>query len=97
MSDGGHLHIAARANENVVEIALTNDGPPLPAEHIERIFDPFFTTKPDGAGLGLSISHTIIDRHGGTISVQNLNNHRGVTFTITLPIARLGKEQEVVA
>ncbi len=97
MPDGGHLHIAARADENIVELALTNDGSPIPAEHIERIFDPFFTTKPDGAGLGLSISHSIVQRHGGTISVKNLEDRRGVTFTITLPIARLGKEQEVVA
>jgi len=95
MPDGGHLHIAARAGESIVEIALTNDGPPLPAEHIERIFDPFFTTKPDGVGLGLSVSHTIVHRHGGTISVKNLKDNRGVTFTITLPIARL-KEQEVI-
>ncbi|MBU0703721.1 MAG: PAS domain-containing protein [Chloroflexi bacterium] len=97
MPDGGHLHIAARAGENVIELALTNDGPPLPAEHIERIFDPFFTTKPNGAGLGLSISHSIVRRHGGTINVENLKDQRGVTLTVTLPIARLGKEQEVVA
>jgi len=93
MPDGGHLHIAARANENVVEIALTNDGLALPAEHIERIFDPFFTTKPDGAGLGLSISHSIVHRHGGTISVKNLKDHRGVIFTITLPVAHLVRQQ----
>jgi len=97
MPDGGHLHIAARADENVVEIALTNDGPPLPAEHIKRIFDPFFTTKPDGAGLGLSISHSIVHRHGGTISVGNLKDHRGVVFTIALPVARLVREEEVGA
>jgi signal transduction histidine kinase len=94
MPDGGHLHIAARADENTVELALTNDGSPIPAEHIERIFDPFFTTKPDGAGLGLSINHTIVHRHGGTISVKNLKDRRGVTFTITLPVARLVRQQE---
>jgi len=94
MSDGGHLHIAARANENIVEIALTNDGPPLPAEHIERIFAPFFTTKPDGAGLGLSISHSIVHRHGGTMNVESLKGDQGVTFIITLPIARLVFEEQ---
>jgi len=96
MSDGGHLHIAARADENMAELTLTNDGPPLPAEHMERIFDPFFTTKPKGTGLGLSISHSIIHRHGGTMNVENLKGDQGVTFTITLPIARLAREQEVV-
>jgi two-component system sporulation sensor kinase A len=92
MPDGGRLHIAARADETGVELALTNDAPPLSPEHIERIFDPFFTTKPGGTGLGLSISHSIVDRHGGTISVQNLKGNRGVTFTVALPVAPLVKE-----
>jgi PAS domain S-box-containing protein len=92
MSDGGRLHVTARADENRLELVLTNDGPPLSAEHIEHIFDPFFTTKPKGTGLGLTISHNIIHRHGGEISVENLKGDRGVAFTITLPIARLGTQ-----
>jgi PAS domain S-box-containing protein len=96
MPDGGHLQITARVDGGMVALSLTNDGPPIPPEHIERIFDPFFTTKPDGAGLGLSVSHSIIQRHGGTINVKNLQGERGVAFTITLPTANLAKEYRIV-
>jgi PAS domain S-box-containing protein len=91
MSDGGHIHIAARidpTDENVVQVRMTNDGPPIRPDHIERIFDPFFTTKPDGTGLGLFISYGIIEQHNGTISVENLQDDQGVIFTLTLPIAQ---------
>ena len=66
-------------------------------EHAERISDPLFTTKPDGTGLDLSISHSIVHQHGGTISVENLKGERGVTFTLTLPVAHLVKNQEITA
>jgi signal transduction histidine kinase len=97
MSEGDHLHIAAHADGDMLALAMTNDGPPIPEEHIERIFEPFFTTKPDGTGLGLSICHGIAQQHGGTISVENLEDDKGVSFTIMLPIARLTKSQETVA
>jgi PAS domain S-box-containing protein len=87
MPDGGHLHIAAHANGDAIVLALTNDGPHLSGKQIEHLFDPFFTTKPKGAGLGLSISHSIVEQHGGAVDVANLEGERGVTFTLTLPIA----------
>jgi two-component system, sporulation sensor kinase E len=96
MPDGGHLHAAAHADGDVIVLTLTNDGPHLSAEQIEHLFDPFFTTKPKGTGLGLSISHNIIERHGGTVDLANLEGERGVTCTITLPIApRLKSEAGV--
>ena len=94
MGDGGHLRIAARADGDVLALTMANDGPPIPEEHIERIFEPFFTTKPDGTGLGLSICHSIVQQHGGAISVENLKDGKGVLFTITLPIARPTSGQE---
>jgi len=87
LPSGGNLHIEARVEREMLVLTLTNNGPPIPDEHIEHIFDPFFTTKPDSTGLGLYISHTIIQQHGGTLSVQNLEGGKGVSFTITLPIA----------
>ncbi|MCP4536807.1 MAG: GAF domain-containing protein [Chloroflexi bacterium] len=88
MPDGGDIHIAARADGKTITLTLTSNAPPIPPEHIERIFDPFFTAKPDGTGLSLFISHSIIEQHGGTISVKNQTDGQGVAFTIILPIAR---------
>lgn len=96
MPDGGHAHIVARVEGDIMVLTLTNDGPPIPAEHMAHIFEPFFTTKPDGTGLGLFISHNIIEQHGGTIGVENLRDDQGVTFTITLPLAHSVEGQEVV-
>lgn len=87
MPDGGHLHIAARVDGDAVALVLTNDGPPIPGEDLRRVFDPFFTTKRRGTGMGLPLSHSIVDRHGGTIRVENLEGGRGVACTVTLPIA----------
>lgn len=63
-------------------------GPGIPAENLGRIFDAFFTTKPSetGTGLGLSITRSIIEDHGGTISVDS-EVGKGTTFTIDLPYA----------
>lgn len=67
-----------------LEIRFIDDGPGIAQEHISNIFDPYFTTKNDGHGLGLAISHSIVERHGGFMSViSELGN--GATFTILLP------------
>lgn len=87
MPHGGHVQVMAREQNGWMALALTNDGPPIPNEHLGRIFDPFFSTKPTGTGLGLSISYSIVQAHGGTIQAENLTDDRGVRFTITLPIA----------
>ena len=64
---------------------LRNNGPPIPADQLERIFDPFYTTKDGGTGLGLSICSRIADQHDGLLSVRNLPEGRGVEFTLALP------------
>jgi signal transduction histidine kinase len=85
---GGTIRVAvARAGADV-EISIADDGPGIPPEVIPRIFDPFFTTKDvgEGSGLGLSIVHGIIERHGGKIRVDSRVGE-GTTFRITLPAA----------
>jgi signal transduction histidine kinase len=96
MPNGGQLHIAGRASDGWLEITCTNSGPPIAPEHLRRLFDPFFTTKPSGAGLGLFVSHGIVQQHGGDLSVANLPKDQGVSFTITLPTAT-GHEPETDA
>ena len=83
---GGTVRVAAAARANDVEITVSDDGPGIAADVIPRIFDPFFTTKDvgEGSGLGLSIVHGIVDRHGGRIEVESQLG-QGTTFRITLP------------
>jgi signal transduction histidine kinase len=83
---GGTIHIAAARSDGEVEVTVADDGPGIPPEVISRIFDPFFTTKDvgEGSGLGLSIVHGIIERHGGHITVQSRVGE-GTTFRVMLP------------
>jgi two-component system NtrC family sensor kinase len=87
MPGGGNIHIVASAQDDQVLVTLTNDGPPIPEEHLEHLFEPFFTTKPEGTGLGLFICHNIVQQHGGSLSVENLRDKAGVMYTLTLPAA----------
>ncbi len=66
------------------EIQVRDQGGGIPPEHLRTIFEPFFTTKPGGSGLGLYISHDIVKRHGGSLSVSS-EPGRGTTFTVELP------------
>lgn len=83
----GTITITTTRKENSVVIEVADDGPGIPPDLLPRIFDPFFTTKDVGAGsgLGLSIVHGIVERHGGTISVKS-EVGKGTTFTVTVPI-----------
>lgn len=72
----------------VVDVAVTDNGPGIAAEVLPRIFDPFFTTKDvgQGMGLGLFITHEIIEEHDGCIAVTT-DGGKGTTFHIRLPAA----------
>ncbi len=70
-----------------VEVAACDSGTGIPADKINSLFEPFFTTKPNGLGMGLAISRTLIEAHGGKIWAEN-NVDRGATFKFTLPAER---------
>jgi signal transduction histidine kinase len=73
-----------RDGTDEVRVSVTDTGVGLPSEN--RIFEAFFTTKPQGTGMGLAISRTIIESHGGRLSAASNSGH-GATFYFTLPIA----------
>ena len=73
----------------MVEIAVSDNGRGIPAGKLAQIFDPFVTTKPNGMGMGLPISRTIVKAHGGELSAEN-NADGGATFRFTLPVAQEG-------
>jgi Signal transduction histidine kinase regulating C4-dicarboxylate transport system len=91
MKDQGRITIRTRRGPLGVRLSFKDDGPGIPENVRTRIFDPFFTTKPvgEGTGLGLSLSHGIIERHGGSIQVES-EPGKGATFVIDLPLVPLG-------
>jgi two-component system cell cycle sensor histidine kinase/response regulator CckA len=88
MPEGGTLTIETRQeSEDRVVVTVRDTGVGMPDAVRQRVFEPFFTTKGQrGSGLGLSVSHSIITRHGGHISVDS-EPGRGTTFTLVLPVA----------
>lgn len=91
MEGAGELRVRTKLlqDRKRVEIAVTDTGPGIPEETLNKLFDPFFTTKERGTGLGLAIAYGIIDRHGGTIDVRS-EIGVGSTFIMTLPVLEEG-------
>jgi signal transduction histidine kinase len=85
----GRITIATRAEDGMAVVEITDTGPGIPADLVDRVFDPFFTTKPvgEGTGLGLSISYEIVKKHGGAITVSSPPGG-GARFTVGIPLAR---------
>lgn len=73
--------------EDRVAVRITDTGPGLPPEIVDRLFQPFVTTKPQGMGVGLSICRSIVEGHGGQLVAQ-ANPEGGSIFSFTLPLAR---------
>jgi signal transduction histidine kinase len=89
MPEGGTLQVSTyRSREGpYVVIDVSDTGPGIEDDKLERIFDPFFTTKPQGTGLGLSISYQLIENHGGRLSAHR-NPEKGLTFRLELPLSQ---------
>lgn len=69
----------------VLEVIVQDSGVGLAPEHVSRIFESFYTTKPEGIGMGLAISRSIVEAHGGQLSAA-ANDGPGATFRFTLPV-----------
>ena len=70
-----------------VVISFADDGRSIALDHLPHLFEPFFTTKPDGTGLGLAVSQTLVEQYGGTLTAANRPTGRGAVFTVCLPLA----------
>jgi PAS domain S-box-containing protein len=81
------LITTSRKDADALLVAVKDSGSGIPPENLSKLFTHFFTSKPDGLGMGLSISRSIVEAHGGRLEGEN-NPDRGATFHFTLPIAR---------
>jgi two-component system sensor kinase FixL len=80
------VRVATRGSNSHVSVTVDDAGPGIAPEALERLFEPYFTTKEDGFGMGLAISRTIVESHGGSIEAANVPRG-GARFTVTLPTA----------
>ena len=95
MSDGGTITISTRLHTpntngqtvSFVQIEVRDTGIGIPEENLEHIFDPFFTSKDEGSGLGLSISHQIVQEHGGYVTVESKVG-KGTSFLVNIPTGK---------
>lgn len=84
MPDGGTLTVSTAWDQERAVISIRDTGAGVPAAEIDRIFEPFFSRKMRGLGLGLAISRTLVDAHGGSLSVVS-PDEGGTEFVIVLP------------
>src|SRR5262249_33650274 len=80
-----HLAVATLLEDGEVQVAVSDTGPGLTVEIVQHLFEPFTTTKPTGMGLGLALSRSIVQAHGGRMWVKP-NSDRGTTFNFALPV-----------
>ena len=86
MDSGGELAINAELKDDVVDIAITDNGIGIKKEHHDKVFSPFYTTKEYGTGLGLSISKSIIECQEGASCSFKSKEGEGTVFKISLPV-----------
>jgi signal transduction histidine kinase len=87
MQPGGSVRLITEELPGQVLVSVTDSGMGIAPDHLAKIFEPFFTTKPEGkgTGLGLSIVQSIVEKHGGSITVESAVGD-GTTFLVKLPV-----------
>jgi PAS domain S-box-containing protein len=81
--------------EKYIKITIADNGGGIPEKYLDKIFDPYFSTKQEGSGLGLAVTHSIINKHDGHIFVRSKSGE-GATFTIYLPASAEQKSSDSV-
>ena len=84
------LTLQTRHDDADVTVSVSDTGGGITPENLAKLFDPYFTTKSSGMGLGLSISRSIVEDHGGRLQAEVIPG--GTTFQFTLPIGRMGQQ-----
>jgi signal transduction histidine kinase len=82
--EGGELSVKSQRQDRQLLFSVCDTGAGLPVGNVDQIFSAFFTTKPQGSGMGLAISRSIVESHGGRLWASP-NDGRGATFHFTLP------------
>jgi len=82
--EGGELIVTSQLQDDGMLFSVRDTGVGLPTEKVDQIFSAFFTTKPQGSGMGLAISRSIVESHGGRLWATS-NDQQGATFQFTLP------------
>jgi signal transduction histidine kinase len=83
VAPGGHVEIGLACDEGAIHFIVTDNGPGIPDAVVPRIYEPFFSTKDTGTGLGMSIVHSLVTLHGGSISFQT--GPQGTRFDVSIP------------
>jgi len=83
--EGGELTVKSELQDGQLQFSVSDTGAGLPVEKMDQLFSAFFTTKPQGSGMGLAISRSIVESHGGQLWAS-ANSGGGATFHFTLPI-----------
>jgi signal transduction histidine kinase len=95
MKDGGSINISSRSvsrngtqpSGDFVQVEIRDTGIGIPEENLQHIFDPFFTSKDEGSGLGLAVSHQIVQEHGGFVTVESQVG-KGTAFFVHVPVGK---------
>ncbi|QDU86484.1 Sporulation kinase E [Planctomycetes bacterium Pla163] len=93
--DGGRIVVRvapASDGSDAVDISVDDDGPGVPAELRKRVLEPFYTSRAEGTGLGLALTHTIVQLHGGSLSIKDASSPlTGARFSLRIPNSPTGR------
>ena len=95
MKEGGSISISTRPvsrngtqpSGDFVQVEIRDTGVGIPEENLQHIFDPVFTSKDEGSGLGLAVSHQIVQEHGGFVTVES-HIGKGTAFFVHVPVGK---------
>lgn len=93
MTEGGQFKVKTKLDNDYIEVEFSDSGCGIPKENLKKLFDPFFSTKARGVGLGLAVTHGIIERNNCKIEVESKVSE-GTTFVVKLPVEKQASEKE---